>query len=316
MLSVLTPAKVNLFLNLRPRRPDGFHEIASIMQAIRLWDRLDVEPREDGLHGLIFSCNVPDLERDEANNLVVKAYHLFWKESGLPPLGLKVHLEKDIPTQAGLGGGSSDAAAMLIVLNHLSHAELSDDRLRRMAAQLGSDVPFFINGGLALAGGRGEIIEPLPPGMTADLPLVIIKPLKLHISTADAYRLYAEAGRYDIQSPDHILSALKAIKQKRGSAHDIRLESYLLNDFERVLPGVYPQLHEMARLMKEAGIQRPLLSGSGSAVIGFAESGVQMRKAVAERFPRNQYEIHWTQTHSGGLVQVETPAAQDSLAIF
>src|SRR5690606_36902662 len=148
------------------------------------------------------------------DNLVVKAYRLFWDTTGLPQLGLKVHLEKEIPMQAGLGGGSSNAAAMLVILNHMSHAKLSYDELRAMAAKLGSDVPSFIEGGIALISGKGDVVEPLPTNLAEELSLVIIKPLSLSIDTALAYHLFASAERYESRSPDHLLIALKEGKQK------------------------------------------------------------------------------------------------------
>lgn len=313
MLSVQTPAKVNLFLNIRPRRSDGFHAICSVMQAVRLWDRLDVTPREDERADIQFSCNNPALEYRAKDNLVVKAYRLFWARTGLPPLGLKVHLQKEIPIQAGLGGGSSNAAAMLGILNHLSHAGLSNEQLRVMGAELGSDVPFFIEGGTALASGRGEIVEPLPANFAEELPVVIIKPLNLSIDTALAYHRFANAARYESRSSDHLLMALKEGKQKRRLRDEVDLESYLLNDFERVLLPEYPMLSQMAKQMREAGVRRPLLSGSGSAMFGFAESSRAIRKALQESFPKEHYEIFWTQTYPGGPMQITNAMSPDDM---
>ncbi len=304
MLSVQTPAKINLFLNIRPRRADGYHEVCSVMQAVRLWDRLDVTPRDDGRADIKLGCNIPALEYRAKDNLIVKTYQLFWKATGLPPLGLNVHLEKEIPMQAGLGGGSSDAAAMLIILNHLSHARLSDKELMALGAQLGSDVPFFILGGLALAQGRGELIEPLPENLVEEQPVVIIKPVSLSIDTTLAYHRFASGGRYEARSPDHLLSALKEGKQKRRQRNEAYLESYLLNDFERVLFPEYPLLAQIAKGMRDAGIRRPLLSGSGSAMFGFTEATHTTRKALAETFPPGQFEIFWTQTYPGGPMQL------------
>lgn len=303
MLSVQTPAKINLFLNIRPRRQDGFHEISSVMQAIQLFDRLDIQP--NGKRTLEFSCNIPAFEQAAQDNLVVKAYHLFWRETDLPALGLKVHLEKEIPTQAGLGGGSSDAAAMLVVLNHLTCAGLDENQLRTMAAKLGSDVPFFITGGIALVSGRGEIVQPLPPNLIPDLSLVIIKPRELNIDTSLAYHRFATGARYEVKSPDHILMALHSLRQRRRLRDEAELDSYLLNDFERVLFPEAPILGQMVKLMKEVGIRRPLLAGSGSALVGFVESTHSLRKTVAELFPRKQFDVFWTRTHPGGLVQVQ-----------
>lgn len=304
MLSVQTPAKINLFLNIRPRRPDGYHEICSVIQAVRLWDRLDVTPRADDKRDIQFSCNIPALEYRAKDNLVVKAYHLFWQTTGLPPLGLHVHLEKEIPMQAGLGGGSSNAAAMLIILNHLTHARLSADELRQIGAKLGSDVPFFIEGGVALVSGRGELIEPLPNNLVEEQPLVIVKPLSLNIDTTLAYHRVAGIGKYEERSPEHLLNALIEGKQKRQAREEAALESYLLNDFEKVLFPEYPILSLTAKKMREAGIQRPLLSGSGSAMFGFTEAKHTTRKALAEAFPKSQFEIFWTQTYPNGPMQI------------
>lgn len=306
MLSVLTPAKINLFLNIRPRREDGFHELCTVMQAIQVWDRLDVQPREDDVQDVSFTSNVPDLERESGNNLVVKAYRLFWKETGLPPLGLQVHLEKEIPMQAGLGGGSSDAAAMLLMLNHLSHAGLPDEVLCRLGAHLGSDVPFFIRGGLALAGGRGELAESLPAGMVPALSILIVKPRNLHMPTAEAYQRYEQAALYESRPPDHLLMALRRGEERKRLGDAALLEPYLVNDFEKVLFMLYPQLADIAVFMRQAGLKRPLLCGSGSAMAGFASHQPEpaLLRKVDAMFPREQFQVIWTRTEPGGIRQI------------
>lgn len=304
MLSVQTPAKVNLFLNIRPRRSDGYHTICSVIQAVRLWDRLDVTPRADERPDIQFSCNIPALEYRAKDNLVVKAYHLFWETTSLPPLGLKVHLQKEIPIQAGLGGGSSNAAAILTILNHLSHADLAPEQLRVMAAELGSDVPFFITGGLALASGRGELIEPLPVRFEEERSMVIIKPLNLSIDTSLAYHRFSSAARYETRSPENLLKAIPRFGLKNQPTDEPDMEGFLLNDFERVLFPEYPMLSQMARQMREVGIRRPMLSGSGSAMFGFVESSHSTRKNLQEVFPKEQFELFWAQTYSGGPMQI------------
>jgi len=305
MLSVQTPAKVNLFLNIRPRRSDGYHTICSVLQAVRLWDRLDVTARQDDRADIQFSCNIPALEYRAKDNLVVKAYRLFWERTGLPALGLKVHLQKEIPIQAGMGGGSSNAAAMLGILNHLSHAGLSNAQLCALAAELGSDVPFFINGGTALVSGRGEIIEPLPVKLEEERSLVIIKPLNLSIDTSLAYHRFSSAARYESRPPENLLKAIQnAGRNSETGGNEPDLEACLLNDFERVLFPEYPMLSQMSRHMREAGIRRPMLSGSGSAMFGFVESSHATRRALQERFPKEQFEIFWTQTYPGGPMQI------------
>jgi 4-diphosphocytidyl-2-C-methyl-D-erythritol kinase len=358
MLSVYTPAKVNLFLNIREPRTDGYHEICSVMQAIGLWDRLDVTPIlgdianvpdviEPGIH---FSCNLMDLIRRPEENLVVKAYQLFWQETDLTPLPLHVYLEKGIPLEAGLGGGSSDAAAMLLILNHLSLAGLSEEELRKMGAKLGSDVPFFIRGGRAVVTGYGDQVEPLTE-TSGESSLVIIKPRQFGIATSEAYRTYDEQARYDHVDPSALLDALNA-KQSVSSSEAVEEESqhdqqvldpesqatsdttrntddvfappawdtHLFNDFESVLFPSYPGLSGMARKMRAAGIRRPLLSGSGAAMLGFVESDLthfraHTRPALLQAFPPEQFQMFRTATWSGGLIQVSgsfSPSLEDT----
>lgn len=299
MLSVKTPAKVNLFLNVRPRQKDGYHEICSIMQAIGLWDRLDVSPNSSGT--LHFECNWPSLSENPNQNLVVKAYHLFWKATNIQPMGLNIFLHKTIPTQAGLGGGSSDAAAMLQILNHLSFANLSIDALQALAAQLGADVPFFITGGLAVATGTGTNIDPLPKKLVPIYPMVIVKPRFLNIDTTFAYQQFVDKQCYKRCEPDHFLLALM---QNKKSHQPICPEDYLMNDFERVILPAYPILNQLRYAMKQLGVQHPLLSGSGSAMFGFVTPTENMTQAFAVTFPEEHYDVFWTQPVENGIMQV------------
>lgn len=299
MLSVLTPAKINLFLNIRPPRPDGFHELCTVYQAVALWDRLDVFPAPETT-GLRFSCNLPALEAEAESNLVVRAYHLFWERAHLPPMGMRVHLHKDIPMQAGLGGGSSDAAAMLSVLNHLAFEALTPPDLLELAAALGSDVPFFLNGGTMLGRGRGELLESVPAGLESGVPLVIIKPRNVNIDTSLAYHRYARMGWYEQQSPEHLLNALSRNRQTRFEG----LESYLLNDFEKILYREYPLLDHTRHLMRDCGIRRPMVSGSGSSMFGFVEETPEMKERVSAKFRPDHYQVFWSSTWDEGIRQL------------
>jgi 4-diphosphocytidyl-2-C-methyl-D-erythritol kinase len=303
-ITIQTPAKVNLFLNILEPRQDGFHDISTVMQAIDLFDVLHITPVLDQAKPqFFFSCTNPELENNPQSNLVVKAWRLFFKSVDVPPLSLAVHLEKHIPMQAGLGGGSSDAAAMLRILNHLSYAGLSNDELRLLASHLGSDVPFFIEGGIALATGRGEVIQQLQVDPPFRLPMVIIKPRHLSISTAEAYDAYRKQGAYLPMEPEHLLMALSQIQLYREQGLESDFTQYLRNDFESVLMTRYPLLAGMAERMSRIDIKRPLLCGSGSAMAGFTEHSYHRKKAVQEFFPENEYEILWVHTHPGGLLQ-------------
>lgn len=156
MLTVKAPAKINLTLEVLKKRPDGYHEIKSVLQAIGLYDTLKLEVAES----TTFLYDMPDWSAEKS--LLIKAVELLKKATGNVN-GVRVEIEKRIPMMAGLGGDSSDAAALLRGLNQLWKLGLKPEELQKLAAQLGSDVPFFLYGGAALAEGRGEKVTPLPP---------------------------------------------------------------------------------------------------------------------------------------------------------
>ena len=304
MLSVLTPAKVNLFLNIRPPRGDGFHELCTVMQAVSLWDRLDVTPLAPGPDKLRFTCNLPVLMKDAEKNLVVRAYHAFWQKAGLTPMPLSVHLEKEIPMQAGLGGGSSDAAAMLQVLNHLAFEPLTRQQLHAVAAELGSDVPFFLSGGTQLAQGRGEVLSAVPAALDAGLPMLIIKPRNVNSDTGLAYHRYAREGKYQSQSPEALLNALShPALGIPGPQRFEALEGGMVNDFEKVLFREYPILDYLRNVMRDCGIGKPVVAGSGSAVFGFLEDNPLYREKISRRFRPDHYQVYWCASHAGGIRQ-------------
>src|SRR5437588_4283652 len=163
----LAHAKVNIFLRVLRRREDGFHEIETVMAPITLCDSLEIEPAQQ----FEFHCDEPNLASDE--NLVVRAARLFFSETNRDP-NVSLTLRKNIPHGAGLGGGSSDAGATLRGLNRFFDAGVSNEKLGALAAQLGSDVPFFLNETAAICRGRGEIIT--PAALPASLNLLLLKP--------------------------------------------------------------------------------------------------------------------------------------------
>ena len=180
-LTLYAPAKVNLTLSVGDRRPDGYHDVSTVMQAVGLYDTLILT---HGGAGLTLTCTDPAVPSD-ATNLVLRAAGKFFEETKLPVPDLHLHLRKRIPSQAGLGGGSSDAASTLLALRTLYAPSLPDVQLEHMAAALGSDVPFFIRGGTALARGRGEHLTPMP--RLRDGWFVIVKPPE-GFSTPAMYR--------------------------------------------------------------------------------------------------------------------------------
>ena len=252
------PAKINLQLSVGPRRADGYHELTSVMQTVDVCDTLTVTAHTGG--GMSLTCNHPDLSTGE-DNLVYRAAVLFFQRAGIALDGVTIHLHKVIPMQAGLGGGSADAAAALRALRRLYAPALPDSELETMAAALGSDVPFCVRGGTALAAGRGEKLSPLPP-----LPkcwAVLVKPHEAY-STSAMYRRIDESACYDPLDAAPMVSALTA-----GDLPGVC--AAMTNTFEKVLP---PDAATAAlcRRLKEQGAMGAMLSGSGSAVFGLFAS--------------------------------------------
>jgi len=260
-------AKVNLTLQVGSRRPDGYHAVMSVMQRISLWDTVTVE-RGTGRDTLL--CSVPVTENVD-DNLCMKATRAFFAETGTKSDGVTITLEKHIPVQAGLGGGSSDAAAVLRALRTLYAPDISDGRLETLAARLGSDVPFFIRGGTQLATGRGEVVSPLP--QLAAGWFVVVKPDEGY-STAEMYRRLDEPGSLLVRNSRYMQDAVAA-----NNVHAVAVE--LHNSFERVVPKD-SSLRTIKDALRAQGALGTLLSGSGSAVFGlFDDQSAAAAAAVA-----------------------------------
>ena len=252
-------AKVNLTLAVGEKRPDGYHEVVSVMQRVSLCDTLTAEQTREGI---TLTCSDPVLPSGE-ENLAHRAASLFFRETGIAG-GAALTLEKRIPSQAGLGGGSSDAASVLLALRKLYAPALSDTELETMAAALGSDVPFFIRGGTQLATGRGEVLSPLPP--LTDGWFVIVKPTE-SFSTPAMYRRLDELPPACTPPLPPLQGGLPA------------LAAGLFNRFEAAIPAGSAVWDIKARLAAY-GALASLLSGSGSAVFGLFDTETAARAAV------------------------------------
>ena len=266
-------AKVNLTLEVGAKRADGYHEVTSVMQRISLWDTVTVE-RGTGRDRLL--CDAPVTE-DENDNLCMRAAKVFFAETGLKSDGVTVTLEKRIPMQAGLGGGSSDAAAVLRALRTLYDSGIGDGALESMGAKLGSDVPFFIRGGTQLATGRGDVVAPLPP-LSAGW-FVVVKPEEGY-STAEMYRRLDEPGSVLVRNSRYMQDAVAA-----NNVHAVAAE--LHNSFERVVPKG-SSLRTIKDALRARGALGTLLSGSGSAVFGLfddREAALAAADALQETWP-------------------------------
>ncbi|MFW6158129.1 MAG: 4-(cytidine 5'-diphospho)-2-C-methyl-D-erythritol kinase [Planctomycetota bacterium] len=268
-LTVACPAKVNLFLEVRGRRPDGYHEIETVMQAVTLYDELVLRPRPG--RGVTFRCSDPALPRD-GRNLAYAAAERLDAAVGLPE-GVSVRLEKRIPAGAGLGGGSSDAAGVLAGLDRLFGLGRSLEELSELGAGLGSDVPFFLRGGTALCRGRGDQVDAVTCGLVGHY--VICCP-EQGVSTGEAYGYLSRMG---LTKNDR---SARLILDSLASGQPDRVREHLFNRLGEVAERLVPDVGKVRRLLAASASQVALVSGSGSAVFclfGTAEDAA----VVAER---------------------------------
>ena len=258
-----SPCKVNLLLNILGKRPDGFHELETVMHPVNLFDEIRFER---GGNGIQLTCDEPALPVD-SKNLVYRAADAFMKIHNRRD-GVRIHLQKKIPLAAGLGGGSGNAATTLLALNELFDRPLSTAKLNELAAALGSDVPFFLQDRLALATGRGEKIRPLDffPALCGGA-FLLIHP-GFGIATAWAYQslarfpaaLNGRRGR-----ADKLVSSLRA-----GDLRAAAGEFY--NSLEAPALEKYPVLALFQEFLRANGAPAALMSGSGSTTFAIAEN--------------------------------------------
>jgi 4-diphosphocytidyl-2-C-methyl-D-erythritol kinase len=249
-IEIKAPAKINIGLNILSKRDDGFHNLSTLFYPIvDLYDVLTFELSDH----FNFKCNTNIIPNDDSN-LVVKAKNLLEKISG-KKINVKINLEKNIPSQAGLGGGSSDAAATLISLNEMFQLRIDDKKLNELALQLGSDVSFFIKSKPAIGTYRGEILEYVDLEITE--PILIVNP-GINISTKEAFQnIYPNNSNTDFRS----------LIEKEKLNYDIA-RSEVKNDFEKFVFGKYPVIENIKLKLYQDGALLALLSGSGSSVYG------------------------------------------------
>lgn len=262
-ITVTAPAKINFRLDVLKKRPDGYHELRMIMQRIDLCDEIDIDvtPGE----GISLSCEGSPFIPSDSSNIVWRAAAAILSESNRKA-AVKINLRKQIPVAAGLGGGSSDAAAVLLGLNSLLDAQLTADQLRRIALTLGADVPFFISGEPAFAEGVGEILTPL--AAIPKLWLLLINP-GIHIPTPWAYKnLNLTTEKVAVKLPFLYKSAADVC-------------AILANDLEPVAIRRHPVINDVKEMLVANGAFGSLMSGSGSSVFGIFEDETAAQKAAA-----------------------------------
>lgn len=263
-------AKVNLTLDVRERLSNGYHLIQTVMQQISLADEVTV--RQTGEGGICIECSDPAIPCDQTN-LAWRAAERFYARLGESPR-ITITLRKQIPAQAGLGGGSSNAATTLRALNILHGQPFSLKELQSLAISLGSDVPFFLHGGTALVEGLGEVVTPLP--VPASYPLLIAVPPE-GISTSWAYQRIDE---------ERALTTGEELPPPRTPAMVSALRTgldwlpLLHNDFEAVVLPEFPEIQRVKLLMMSSGAQAALLCGSGSGMMGVYPDEVTAHRAL------------------------------------
>jgi 4-diphosphocytidyl-2-C-methyl-D-erythritol kinase len=276
MITIKAHAKVNLTLDVLGRRPDGYHDIMSVMQTISLGDTLTFEPAP-----IITLEGIEDAGLDPADNLMKRAAMLLQQAAGCDK-GVTVNYERHIPFSAGLGGGSSDAATILMVLNEIWGIEWPVERLTELAAQLSSDVSFFLYRGTALVQGRGEIVRPLP--CIEEMWVVLLKPpIDIESKTRTLYEHLSEDDYTQGEATRNLVNSILTRERPSPQA--------LFNSFEAVAYKFSPQLDQYRQILIAAGADSVHLCGSGPALFTLA-SDYQQGERIYHTLHEQGHEVY------------------------
>lgn len=271
-IEIKAPAKINIGLNIISRRPDGYHNLETIFYPIvDLYDVIKITKAKL----FSFRCNVKEIDLD-TNNLIIKAKNKLEKFSG-KKLNVEIYCEKNIPIGAGLGGGSSDAAATLISLNEMFNLNISEDEMVKIALELGSDVPFFIKSKPSYAGGRGEQLEQI--NLNIKHPILLINP-RIHVSTKEAFANITP-----------LKSKYKLVDSIVGEQLDFDiLNSKVKNDFEYTVFARHTILQEIKEKLYKVGAKFVLMSGSGSTIYAIF-GNLNQARMVYNSFPAEYFRF-------------------------
>src|SRR5919199_1834419 len=313
--SLIAPAKINLYLEILGDRPDGYHELAMILQSIDLADQIDLRPISTDT--IRIHCDHPQVPQDNSN-LAYRAVELMAQQ--FPDVfarlgGVEITIKKHIPVAAGLAGGSTDAAAVLVGIDMMWQLGLTQPELQDLAAQLGSDVPFCLAGGTAIATGRGEQLSSLPA--IDSLYVVLAKDRNLMISTAWAYQTYrSQFGHSYVQDTESLESRahrvhsgpmVNAIRHKNGS----QIGQLLHNDLEKVVLPTTPQVSQLREAFQSSGALGTMMSGSGPTVFALCESEThahEIQEQVRAMIPNPDVDF-WVTRFSHRGIQVVSPVS-------
>jgi len=259
-------AKINIGLLVTEKRTDGFHNLETIFYPIGMQDALEVVEADE----FQFTMSGIEVQGDPDDNLVVRAYRMIKEDYPIPPV--KIHLHKNIPSGAGLGGGSSDAAYMLRCLNQMFNLDIPQEKLMEYALKLGSDCPFFLQDKPVFATGRGEVFQPVELSLK-EYFLILVKP-PVHVSTALAYQNIVP------QKPRLSLKGLIGFSVSKWKGN-------ILNHFEKYVFHEYPEVGQIKQVLYDQGAAFAMMSGSGSAVYGLFRSE---KRGIEKLFPEG-YQV-------------------------
>lgn len=272
--TISAPAKLNLFLDITGKRSDGYHLVNMVMQSVSLCDDVTVSLDEDEA-GITVECTDKAIPCDRTNT-AYRAAEEFFRQTDANPVGVRIRIKKRIPSQAGMAGGSTDAAAVLLALNQLLGTGLSPTELAKIAEAIGADVPFCVYGGTMKAEGIGTLLSPLPD--MPDCYFIIVKP-DVSISTASAYRQADDAGYELPVSAEPVISGVCS-----GDINEIAHGLY--NRFEDIVQ--LAEISSIKQRMTDAGALGACMTGSGSAVFGIfddKDKACDCRDALSETYP-------------------------------
>ena len=261
-MKYFAPAKINLFLDVLNKRDDGYHNLSMIMQTIDLCDEIDIEKAEK----ISLECNKDGIPLNE-KNLVWKAADLFFEYTKING-GCKIYLKKVIPDGAGLGGGSSDAAQVLIALNEIYDTKLSNEQLKGIAVKIGADVPFFIEKGCCLAEGIGDILTPIENNTN---PYVLVYKPEVSISTKWVYESLNLNNKKE-KNKDELIELLRV--------GNMKFYDGIFNVLEDVSITKYPEIEDVKNKFKNLGATNAMMTGSGSAVFAIFIDEIKAKEAL------------------------------------
>ena len=274
------------------KREDGYHLLYSCMQTLSLYDEIEVSVGESDETGVSFFSDCGFLSSDPKKNTAVAAAVRFMERLGSEKYAVSIGLQKNIPSQAGLGGGSSDAAAVLLAMDRLFPGKVSKEELSEIALSIGADVPFFLCGGTALCEGVGEILTPMPD--LSGLPMLLLKPQR-GVSTPFCYKAFDAMGAENIREEEK-----KALKEDLSYGADpkerlIRAGRSWTNDLQAPAIQSVPEIQDGLDLLSEGGALFSAMSGSGSAVFGIFEKEEDIRRLMGSpEFLRLKNDGWWS----------------------